>query len=247
MLISASYLFITMVGVSKVQYYFHRIEYRLFPERFINKSKKVSFDIYGIDVSHHNGTIDWEMVFEKGLINKKPVSFVFIKATEGKNFLDKNYKRNIKESRNQGFICGSYHFYRPEINSITQFNNFKSVVKLKKGDLAPVLDVELRGNLSYEKYQQGILNILELMENYYGIKPILYTSPVFYASLSNNEKVKEYPLWLSSYTEYTANQNFDRLSFLQYTNHGKVAGIKGLVDLNGFNGDKLMLQKFIIK
>ncbi len=230
-----------------IRYFVHRIEYRLNPSKFPNYSEKVLFDIYGIDVSHHNDVIDWQMVREKGKINDKPISFVFIKATEGKSFIDKRFTRNISEARKNGFIVGVYHFYRPEVNSFEQFTNFKTNAKLKSGDLAPVLDVEVRGNLPYSRYIQGIQNMLELMENHYGIKPILYTSPSYYASFMQYPELKKYPLWIASYTHGSVRQFNDIQAFHQYTDQGKVAGIKTKVDLNGFKGDKLKLQKYLIK
>jgi lysozyme len=238
---------IQILGVAKIRHYYHKLEYKIWPTKFPNKSKHVNFEIYGIDVSHHNAYIDWEMVKDKGRINQKPISFVFIKATEGKEYKDKRFKRNIKEARQQGLLCGAYHFYRPEINSLKQFKNFKESVVLKKGDLPPVLDVELRGSLSFSRYVEGILNMLKLMENHYGIKPILYTSPSLYMPLSRYPEIKKYPLWLAAYDTRTANRYHGIYNFLQYTERGKVSGIKGYVDLNGFSGNKLDLQKHIIK
>ncbi|MBN2746360.1 MAG: hypothetical protein JXR34_06515 [Bacteroidales bacterium] len=233
--------------IDKIRYLIHKIEYRLKPSKFPNYSERVNFDIYGIDVSHHNDVIDWQLVREKGRINQKPISFVFIKATEGKSFLDKRYKKNILEARKNGFIVGVYHFYRPEVNSFEQFTNFKTNVSLKTGDLAPVLDVEIRGNLPFSRYIEGIKNMLELMENHYGIKPILYTSPSFYASFMQYPELKKYPLWIASYTHGAVRQFNEIQAFHQYSDRGKVAGIKTKVDLNGFKGDKLKLQKYLLK
>lgn len=238
---------IKILGMAKVRHYYHKLEYKLWPQNFPNKSKVVNFEIYGIDVSHHNAYIDWTMVKENGRINKKPISFAFIKATEGQHHKDRRFKRNLSEARKQGILCGAYHFYRPEINSLKQFENFKNTVKLKKGDLPPVLDVELRGSLSFSRYVEGILNLLKLMENHYGIKPIIYTSPSLYMPLSRYKEIKDYPLWLAAYDKSTSNRYHHLFKFLQYTERGKVSGIKGYVDLNGFNGSKLELQEFIIK
>jgi lysozyme len=235
------------LGLGKIRYYIHKIEYRFYPEKFPNKSRNTNFEIYGIDVSHHNGRIDWAMVREKGRINKNPITFAFIKATEGKTLKDKNYKANFRGAKKANIICGAYHFYRPHLSSIDQFNNFKSVVNLSKGDLPPVLDVEIRGSLSLSQYTKGIINLLTLMENHYGVKPILYTNPTLYMALSRNEKINEYPLWLAAYTKSSASRHSDRYLILQYTEDGKVSGIKSTVDLNGFQGDFKKFQTYIIK
>lgn len=234
-------------GLGKIRYFIHKIEYKLNPANFPNLSTKVEFEIYGIDISHHNDRIDWALVRDKGRINGKPISFVFIKATEGKNFVDDRFLDNFKAAKKEDFLCGAYHFYQPEINSLEQFENFKRNVKLEKGDLPPVLDVEIRGNLSFSRYAEGILNLLQLMENHYGIKPLLYTSPSLYAPLMKYEKIKSYPLWLSAFSQNSAIRFENDYSFLQYTDKGKVAGIKYDVDLNGFKGDKIKFQNHIIK
>ena len=240
-------ILIAVLGMGKVRHYLHKLEYKISPQKFPNQSKKADFTIYGIDISHHNGFIDWEMVKDKGSINKRPVTFVFIKASEGKSFIDKRFKKNYQAARKEGILCGAYHFYRPEVNSLHQFNNFKKVARLQKGDLPPVLDVEVRGDLSFSRYVEGITNLLKLMENHYGVKPILYTSPNLYMPLSRYKEIKRYPLWLSAFDTKTANRYHHLYHFLQYSEKGKVAGIKQHVDLNGFKGNKLQLQELVIK
>ncbi len=241
-------IFYTDIPVwQRIKYYTYKAEFLFFKNNDINKSIRADFDIYGIDISKYNGNIDWDKLMTEGKINKKPITFVIIKATEGKKLKDRKFKTNWRFAKKKGLLCGAYHFYRPEINSLIQFNNFKETVRLEKGDFPPVLDVEVRGNLSFERYIQGILNLLKLLENQYGAKPIIYAPPTLYGSLARNVKLKDYPLWLATYSMNIPNKHKKNIIFVQYSQEGRVAGINHHVDLNGFWGDKLQLQQYLIK
>ena len=69
------------------------------------------YEIHGIDISHHQGDIDWEELRDKGLINETPIRFIMIKATEGATTVDENFKENFYQAREYGFTRGAYHFY----------------------------------------------------------------------------------------------------------------------------------------
>lgn len=241
-------IFFTNIPIwQRIKFYAYKIEFQFINDDNVNKSIRADFEIYGIDISKYNGTINWDKLASEGQINKKPISFVYIKATEGKNLRDRKYKSNWLNAKKKGMLRGAYHFYRPEINSEQQFKNFKETVKLELGDLPPVLDIEVRGKLSFKRYTQGILNLLKLMENQYGIKPIIYAPVSLYGSLVQNAELKKYPLWLATYSMNIPKKHEKSIIFVQYSQEGRVAGISHPVDLNGLKGDKLKLQQHIIK
>lgn len=66
------------------------------------------YEIRGIDISHHQGKIDWELL-RNAMIEKCPIRFILIKATEGKSILDPMFKENFAQARDYGFIRGAYH------------------------------------------------------------------------------------------------------------------------------------------
>ncbi len=68
------------------------------------------YEIHGIDISHHQGHIDWEELKDNGMIDKCPVRFVMIKATEGATQTDENFRENFYQAREYGFTRGAYHF-----------------------------------------------------------------------------------------------------------------------------------------
>ena len=52
------------------------------------------YDVMGIDISHHQGNIEWEHL-RNAKVNGKPLRFVFVKATEGTTLLDENFNENF--------------------------------------------------------------------------------------------------------------------------------------------------------
>lgn len=90
----------------------------------------------GIDVSHHQGDINWNKVA------KEPIGFVYIKATEGETYVDSKFKKNIVGAKKVGLPVGVYHYFRMTSGAHKQFKNFYNTVKKYKIDLIPMVDVE---------------------------------------------------------------------------------------------------------
>lgn len=111
--------------------------------------------LYGIDVSHYQGVINWDKAVK--IQDSFPISFVFVRATAGKNLVDRTFHANWKELDEKGIIKGAYHYYRPDENSLQQADNFIKAVRLKKGDLPPVLDIEnVPQSQSVEKFKNRV-------------------------------------------------------------------------------------------
>ena len=89
---------------------------------------------YGIDVSHHQGKIDWDRVALSSAANGYPIRFVIMKATEGSTFTDPEFLDNIRAARAAGFVCGVYHFYNPGTSPEKQAEHYINTVKLQKGE-----------------------------------------------------------------------------------------------------------------
>ena len=126
------------------------------------------YEIHGIDISHHQGRIDWDKLKDEGLINKCPIRFVMIKATEGATQTDENFRENFYQARENGFTRGAYHFYSVHTPAEQQAYHFLRVVKLENGDLPPVLDVEHKPkNQSDEEFKGSVLQWLDIVEQHY--------------------------------------------------------------------------------
>jgi lysozyme len=199
---------------------------------------------FGIDISEYQDRIHWDKL--KTLPGGYPIDFVFIRATVGKNRQDHKFKRYWSSAKERKIICGAYHYYRPNENSIAQANNFINTVRLKKGDFPPVLDIEkLPRNQSIDSLKVGLHRWLDKVENHYKVKPIIYSSENYYENFLKDE-FEDYPFWIANYSAFYKEIDTD-WSFWQITENGKIEGIKGNVDVNVFNGDSEALKVFLIR
>ena len=204
----------------------------------------VNYKVHGIDVSHHQGEIDWEAV--KATDNQEyPIRFVFMKATEGGDYKDKRFDENFRQAREAGLVRGAYHFYNPNSDPIRQADFFISQVKLEKGDLAPVLDIE-RKPRGKAQLQADLVKFLNRLEQHYGVRPIIYTSYKYMTRYLDTPEFAQYPLWIAHY--YVDTLSYEGAwQFWQHTDYGTVPGIDESVDLNVFNGSFDGLQRYTLK
>ena len=193
----------------------------------------------GIDVSEYQGIISWSYV---DTIEKKyPLHFVFIRATVGKDRIDRQFKRNWLGAKENRMIRGAYHYYRPNENSLEQAALFIKTVKLQKGDLPPVLDIEkLPKNQSIANLKLGLRRWLRAVESHYGVKPIIYSGERYYDDFLK-EEFSDYLFWIANYNFYREQIGSDWL-FWQFTEKASIPGINGNVDVNIYNGDLQQLQ-----
>jgi len=163
-----------------------------------NRDSRQEGPAFGIDISQYNGDIDWVKVVAQTK-TKEPIEFVIIRATVGVD-KDTNYARNYAEAKRNGFIVGSYHYYRPNENSTMQFENFKKVLKLENGDILPVVDIEAYSSVqSMESLKQGLRNFISLCEREYGVKPIIYTGLSMWDTYLKDD-FGDCKLWVSAYS-----------------------------------------------
>ncbi len=149
---------------------------------FINKSAicaSKKFDVKGIDVSHHQGNIDWNRVAQAG------ISFAYIKATEGSSLVDEKLYDNYEGSKSTDIKVGYYHFLSFESSVEDQMANYKKAISNCKMDIIPAIDVEwypnIRNNPPAKKIViNQIKEMALLIEKEYGTKPLIYTTQSFY-------------------------------------------------------------------
>jgi len=189
----------------------------------------------GFDVSEYQGDIDWEQTYH--IDEAFELSFVFIRATAGSNKKDARFTENWKGAKARQLVCGAYHYYRPNENSLAQAQNFIKHVRLQKGDLPPVLDIEkLPKSQSIARLKIGLRRWLEVVEAHYKVKPIIYSGERYYSDFLRKE-FSNYPLWIANYNFWRSTLASD-WEFWQFTEKAQIAGIEGNVDLNIFKGDK---------
>ena len=204
----------------------------------------LGYKIHGIDVSHYQGDIDWKAVknTEK---QQHPISFAFMKATEGGDYKDSKFAENFRQAGEMGLIRGAYHFYNPNTDPIRQADFFISQVKLQRGDLAPVLDIERKPH-DKAKLHADLKKFLNRLELHYGVRPIIYTSYKYKLRYLDTPEFETYPFWIAHY--YVSTLSYQGpWRFWQHTDYGTVPGIDTNVDLNVFNGTWEELKQYRLK
>ena len=203
------------------------------------------YEIRGIDISHYQGDIDWELL-QNAMIEKSPIRCVVMKATEGASKGDPSVNENFQQAREDGCRRGAYHFWSNKSSARQQAYFFLDKVPLEVGDLPPVLDVEHKpADKSVEDFQRDVLTWLHIVEDRYHVKPIIYTYYKFKMTNLNSPVFDDYPYWIAHYyvdkIEYKG-----EWKFWQHTDAGRLPGIKGYVDFNIYNGSFYDLKQLTI-
>lgn len=241
----------------KIAYYKVKASYTQYKKRYASKIEQNKINrvfknypnaIFGLDVSQYQGIINWQKI--NTLEDSTKVNFIIIRATAGSNKKDKYFTYNWREAEAKNIVKGAYHYYRPNENSTAQANNFIAKVKLKKGDIAPVLDIEkVPTTQSLDSLRKGLKNWLDLVEAHYGIAPIIYTGDSFYKDyIKNHKDFDPYLLWIANYNPKIKEPKCKNWAMWQFSDQGNATGIAEYVDLNIFDGKlKLFEQLFTLK
>ena len=200
---------------------------------------------YGIDISHNNGgRIVWDSLYVMTDARRrtvrdpyaakdiKPVSFIFIKATEGASFKDPDFKDNWTAAGRAMLKRGAYHFFRSSKDGEIQAKHFiKTVGDLRIKDLPPVLDIEtVHIGCTRELLNRRALQWLETVEKHYGKKPVVYASSSFIKDHLSTDITDNYPVWVAHYGK--DNPAYDDWTWWQFTDRAVVKGVPGTVDLS---------------
>lgn len=198
----------------------------------------------GIDVSRYQGNIDWAKVKASGM------TFVFIKATEGRTYIDPNFQKNVAGALAAGMMVGTYHFFRGTTVEIAKAeaahyaNTLSQIGGAKALQLPPVMDYENNpGNLSKAQMNTVAKAFLTELQRLTGVKPIIYTGNSFAGNFDTS--LGSYDLWIARYSTTRVPDDqpaWKRWMFWQYTDSGKVNGINGNVDMNEFEGTAAQLR-----
>ncbi|XKG99742.1 glycoside hydrolase family 25 protein [Pelagibacterium halotolerans] len=205
-----------------------------------------SMPVQGIDVSRHQGVIDWPAVARGG------IRFAYIKATDGGDHLDPMFRTNWERSRAAGIPRGAYHFIywcRPASEQVAWF---AQNVPADPDALPPVLDLEwnhqssCKPDLTRDEALAMIREILAGMERHTGKVPVIYTDITFHRDILAGEPFDN-PMWLRSVAAEPHERYENRAyAFWQFTQTGVVSGIKGEVDRNVFYGSPEEWAQFFL-
>lgn len=222
--------------------------------------------IYGIDIARYQHEIgkkiypiNWQdlRIVHLGTISKKrisgkvdyPVSFVYIKSTEGTTVFNKYYSADYSNAKRHEKVVGTYHFFSTKSSGKAQAEYFLRCSRINKGDLPPVLDVEpthsqIMAMGGVDVMFKHIRTWMSIVEKAIGCKPILYISQSFVNRYLNDapDIKKRYKVWIARYGEYKPDVH---LVYWQLCPDGRVNGIHGDVDINVFNGYQATYEHFL--
>lgn len=237
-------------------------------DRFLGERMVYSNDrIYGIDISRYQHesanrrkkySINWDnlAITSLGTISRKvvkgtinyPVSFIYIKSTEGVTIRNRYYASDYTQARKRGYKVGAYHFFSTKRSGVAQAKYFCANTLYRYGDFPPVLDVEptasqisqMGGASALRKQMKAWLDYVEAL---WHVRPILYVSQKFiYKYLASDSELMEgYRFWIARYGEYRPDVH---PVYWQLCPDGRVRGIHGDVDINVFNGFGTEFKEF---
>lgn len=206
----------------------------------MNYPSRHIFPIQGIDISHHQGKIDWSK------INQKNIQFIFIKATEGGDFKDRLFQTYWKEAYKLNIPTSVYHFFTFCRSGKDQAQHFIQEVPKDAITMLPAIDLEFGGNCRLQRNKNLLAEItdyIQIIENHYQKPVIIYATQDFYQMYLINQ-FPHNPIWIRDIYRYP--KLIDRpWTFWQYANRGAIEGINGFVDLNVFSGNQKEFNKIL--
>jgi lysozyme len=188
----------------------------------------------GVDVSHHNDEVAWTKVKGSGR------SFAFARVSDGVTHPDTQFATNWPAMKKVGLVRGAYQFFRPTRDPIAQADLLLSKLAaaggLAKGDLPPVLDLEVTDDNPASVVVSKAKAWLSYVESKSGVKPIVYTGNNMSETIGTN--FADYVLWVAHYkvTCPRIPAGWSTWQFWQDGEAGSVPGVGGEVDTDFFNG-----------
>lgn len=201
-----------------------------------NKPSEAKYPVRGIDVSHHQGDIDWKRVKASG------IHFAYIKATEGADFTDEKFAGNWKNSAEAGLVRGAYHFFTFGSPGQAQAVHFIARVPAESNALPPAIDLEFSGynkdrRPAPEEFQRELSAFWDAIITHYHQSPVIYTTPDFQKQYLAAMPIER--MWIREVLT-TPRESW---TFWQFSPRGRLRGVPTFVDLNVFHGTPEDLAK----
>lgn len=194
--------------------------------------------MFGIDVSHFQGHIDWTKASQH-------LDFVYVKTTQGVGSSDAFCQANSVGATNAGLKVGYYHFATLNSSSVVsdataEANWFCSVMRnLPTPSMPIVLDIETEDpkvQLSPDMVLSWINTFFSVLSSNGYREYALYSySPFLNSHLPSNHNLGNIPLWIAAYTSAPQPRlpiGWTKAWLWQYTDKGRIDGISTTVDLN---------------
>ncbi len=193
---------------------------------------------WGVDVSHHNQTINWDAVRNSG------VNFAILKIGEyressGAVLVDSKFEENYAACKARGIAVGGY-FYSYAFNPTEAAHEADACTRIISGksfDMPIFIDIEDKivtkaidqGRTSVENLTNAMITFCDIM-NSRGYQSGVYSYKNFFETYLNTPVLERYNIWLAHYV--SATNYAGKYDMWQYTSSGNIGGINGFVDLN---------------
>ena len=206
----------------------------------------------GMDISSFNNVTDWQQLKNYGF------NFILIRATSASKSPDTAFAGNWKKAGEYGLIRGAFHYFSNYLSAEDQAALFIKTAPLRSGDLPPIIDLNvLSGSFELDgKTNTDVLNMilrfLNLLEQHYRVKPIIYAKYQFAQVLAKDGRFFDYPLWIGIYGPNNKKgpaelllsprwpSGWKKWTFWQFTTEATIKGVvgrKGInLDLDQYNG-----------
>jgi len=209
-----------------------------------NRLLAARYDVRGVDVSSHQGQIDWPT------LAAQDVDFAYVKATEGSGFVDARFDDNLRGARDSGLLVGAYHFFSFESPGRSQAERIFATVPADD-DLLPVaIDVEhygtfLRHPPDPEAVRAELTTLVDLVREHDGVEPVIYATQAAYGRYVAGH-FPGTPIWIRAVYTPPHLTGGGQWTFWQYSHRDRLDGYDGeepYIDVNVFDGDLDDLQE----
>lgn len=208
--------------------------------QFLSTPPYVDRELYpvrGIDVSAHNGLMNLDAAASDG------VEFIFIKASEGDTFRDRNFRFNYEKAYHAGLKIGAYHFFRFDCGGVAQAKNLIAAIGDRRLDLGVAIDIEKNNNardIDSTLIASRLASMVEYL-NLSGHRVTLYSNREGYYDYIR-DVVPGACLWICSFHSDPINAEW---TFWQFNHRGHVKGIRGNVDMDAFCGNRQEWENYL--
>ena len=179
--------------------------------------------INGIDVSHHQGEIDWYDAVDE-------ITFAIIRIGQGTRIIDKQFENNYKGAKEAGVELGAYLYCDSKDSAGAEKEAYQVINLLKEKKFEWPIYYDIEGDaLSGDVNEMATTFCSILQENNYFCG--IYSSAYPLSNQFSQEVLSSYAIWVANYD--VDQPHFDgEWGIWQYTSSGSVKGINGNVDMD---------------
>ncbi|HXU07100.1 MAG TPA: GH25 family lysozyme [Polyangia bacterium] len=208
----------------------------------MNHPSPARFPLWGVDVSHHQGDVDWTTV-----ARQPQIAFAYVKATEGGDWVDPRFQANWDGARRAGLRVGAYHFFTFCRPAADQARHFLQVLPRDADTLPPAVDVELGGNCAAIPADREVRDALAVWMDAVaaatGREPIVYLTREAYDRFTDAPRLRR-RVWIRNVWREPRLSQTEPWALWQFDARAHLAGIATFVDLDVFRGARAELDRF---